>query len=82
MSTSVVQLHSSALKTQEIEIRVILMLCHTEYFPSLKVKHNLSMTLVLLNQQHAMETVNKPKIIIKKKTSIVEILVKSLNILK
>lgn len=48
MCTSMVELHSSALQTQETEIGVILVLCHTEYLPSFQVKHNFSMTLVLL----------------------------------
>ena len=49
MCTSMVELHSSALQTQEIEIGVVLVLRHTEYPPSFQVKHNFSMTLVLLS---------------------------------
>lgn len=59
MCTSMVELHSSALQTQEIEIRVVLVLRHTEYLPSFQVKHNFSMTLVLLNYLKIMETVKK-----------------------
>lgn len=44
-----VELYSSALYTQKIEIGVILVLRHTEYLSPLKVEHNLPMTLVLLN---------------------------------
>lgn len=50
MCTLMVELHSSALQTQEIEIRVILVLRHTKYLPPFQVEHNFSMTLVLLNQ--------------------------------
>lgn len=34
-----VELHSSALQTQEIEIGVILMLRNTEYLPAFQIKH-------------------------------------------
>ena len=57
MRTSMVELHSSALQTQEIEVGVILMLCHTENLSPFKVKHNLPMTLVLLNK--SMEEMRK-----------------------
>lgn len=50
MCTSMVELHSFALQTQEIEIGVILVLRHTEYLPPFQVEHNFPMTLVLLNQ--------------------------------
>lgn len=50
MRTSMVELHSSALQTQEIEIGVILVLRYTEYLPPFQIKHELSVTLVLLNQ--------------------------------
>lgn len=45
-----VELYSSALQTQEIEIRVVLVLCHAENLPSLQIEHDLPMTLVLLDQ--------------------------------
>lgn len=48
--TSMVELHSSALYTQEIEIGVVLVLCHTEYLPPIQVEHNFPVTLVLLDQ--------------------------------
>lgn len=50
MCTLMVELYSYALQTQEIEIGVVLVLRDTEYLPPFQVKHNFSMTLVLLNQ--------------------------------
>ena len=48
--TSMVELHSSALQTQEIEIGIVLVLRHTEYLPPFQVEHNFPMTQVLLKQ--------------------------------
>lgn len=56
-----VELHFPALYTQEIEIGVVLMLCHTEYLPPFQVEYNFPMTLVLLNQCDATGTVKKHK---------------------
>lgn len=50
MCTSMVELHPFALQTQEVEIWVVLVLRHTEYFPPFQVEHNFPMTLILLKQ--------------------------------
>lgn len=49
--TLMVELHSSALQTQEIEIGIVLVLRHTEYLPPFQVEHNFPMTQVLLKQR-------------------------------
>lgn len=49
-STLMVKLDLFALNTQKIKIGVILVLCHTEYFPLFKVEHKFSMTLILLKR--------------------------------
>lgn len=51
MCTSMVELHSSALQAQEIEIGIVLVLRHTEYLPPFQVERNFPMTLVLLKQR-------------------------------
>lgn len=56
-----VELHSFALQTQEVEIGVILVLCHTEYLPTFQIEHNFPMTLVLLNQYDEIEKVENHK---------------------
>lgn len=48
MSTLMVEFHSFALQTQEIQIGVILMLCHTEYLPPFQVQHNLPVSVIVL----------------------------------
>ena len=45
-----VELHSSALYTQEIEVGIVLVLRHAEYLPPFQVEDNFPMTLVLLNE--------------------------------
>lgn len=50
ISTLMVKLDLFALNTQKIKIGVILVLCHTEYFPLFKVEHKFSMTLILLKR--------------------------------
>lgn len=48
MSTLMIELHSFALQSQEVEVGNILMLRHTKNLPSFQVKHNLSLSLILL----------------------------------
>lgn len=55
MCTSMVELHSFALQTQEVEIGVVLVLCHTKYLPPFQVEHNFPVTLVLLKQRDEMK---------------------------
>lgn len=54
MCTSVVELDPLALQTQEVKIGVVLVLCHAEYLPTFQVQHDLTMTLVLLDQHEQM----------------------------
>lgn len=50
IGTLMVKLDLFALNTQKIKIGVILMLCHTKYFPFFKIEHKFSMTLILLKR--------------------------------
>lgn len=52
IGTLMVQLYLFALQTQEVEIGVVLVLCHAEYLPPFEVKHNFPMTLILLKNTY------------------------------